>query len=54
MRRMLQPPFAALCLAAPAHANPERQAQARLDALREASGVPGMSAAVWQAGTRGR
>jgi len=39
-----------LALAAPAQASPERQAQALLDALREASGVPGMSAAVWQGG----
>lgn len=39
-----------LALAAPAQASPERQAQALLDALREASGVPGMSASVWQDG----
>lgn len=31
-------------------ASPETQAQALLDALREAGGVPGMSAAVWQDG----
>jgi len=37
-------------LAASAQTSPERQAQALLDALREASGVPGMSAAVWQNG----
>jgi serine beta-lactamase-like protein LACTB, mitochondrial len=42
--------LAALCLPSPVRANPERQAQALLDALREASGVPGMSAAVWQGG----
>lgn len=51
MRGMLKPlALAVLCLAASAQANPERQAQAVLDALREASGVPGMSAAVWQNG----
>lgn len=33
-----------------AQASPERQTQALLDALREAGGVPGMSAAVWQDG----
>lgn len=32
-------------------ATPERQAQALLDALRDANGVPGMSAAVWQDGS---
>jgi len=48
---MLKPlALAILCLAAPARANPERQAQALLDALREANGVPGMGAAVWQDG----
>jgi CubicO group peptidase (beta-lactamase class C family) len=39
-----------LALTAQVQASPERQAQALLDALREASGVPGMSAAVWQDG----
>ncbi|RZJ07237.1 MAG: class A beta-lactamase-related serine hydrolase [Rubrivivax sp.] len=37
-------------LAAQAQAGPDRQAQAMLDTLRELSGVPGMSAAVWQDG----
>ncbi|WP_457422157.1 serine hydrolase domain-containing protein [Roseateles sp. P5_E7] len=42
--------LALLVLAAHAQASPERQAQALLDALREANGVPGMGAAVWQDG----
>jgi CubicO group peptidase (beta-lactamase class C family) len=53
MRRMRLPTafaLAALTLAVPAQASPERQAQALLDALREQSGVPGMAAAVWQDG----
>jgi serine beta-lactamase-like protein LACTB, mitochondrial len=43
-------PFSLLVLAAQAQASPERQAKALLDKLREASGAPGMSAAVWQDG----
>lgn len=45
-------PFAVtlLALAAQAQASPERHAQLLLDALRDANGVPGMAAAVWQDG----
>lgn len=45
-------PFALtlIVLAAQASATPDRQAQALLDALREAASVPGMAAAVWQDG----
>lgn len=42
--------LALLGLALQAQASPEHQAQALLDALRDANGVPGMSAAVWQDG----
>ena len=42
--------LAAVPLASQAQASPERHAQALLDALREASGVPGIAAAVWQDG----
>lgn len=39
-----------LALAAHVQASPERHAQALLEALRDANGVPGMAAAVWQDG----
>ncbi|KQW51403.1 MULTISPECIES: serine hydrolase [unclassified Roseateles] len=48
---MLKPiALAAVGLFGQAQAGPEQQAQALLDALREVSGVAGMSAAVWQDG----
>lgn len=51
MPLMLKPlALTLLGLALQAHANPERQAQAMLDALRELGGAPGLAAAVWQGG----
>lgn len=48
---MIKPlPLVLLGVVLQAQASPEHQAQALLDALRDANGVPGMSAAVWQDG----
>lgn len=50
----MRTPLTLICLAAAqavaAAPTPERQAQALLDAMRDAAAVPGMSAAVWQDG----